>query len=182
MDPDIYSIKTRPYPLAPKESEFLQKELDHFKNLGIIEKYESPWATPILFIKKKNSELHLVVDYRKLNKVTRKDAYPLPRIDELLDSLGNIAVFLTLDMRSGFYQIEVDPESHEKIVFITKYRTYQYNQLSMGLCNSPAIFQHLVDIVFARSLRNYMVAYIDDLNIYSKMNNDHFQYLYKVFE
>src|SRR5579871_275872 len=114
MDLNIYPIKTRPYPLAPKESEFLQKELDYFENLGIIEKCESPWATPILFIKKKNSELCLVVDYHKLNKVTRKDAYPLLRINELLDSLGNVAVFSTLDMCLGFYQIEVDPESHEK--------------------------------------------------------------------
>src|SRR5579871_5138581 len=106
MDPDIYPIKTRPYSLALKESEFLQKELDHFKNLGIIEKYKSPWATPILFIKKKNSKLHLVVDYHKLNKVTRKDTYSLPRIDELLDFLENTAVFIILDMCSGFYQIE----------------------------------------------------------------------------
>src|SRR5579871_4737888 len=103
MDLNIYPIKTRPYPLALKESEFLQKELDHFENLGIIEKCENPWATPILFVKKKNSELCLVVDYRKLNKVTRKDAYPLPRIDELLDSLGNMAMFSTLDIHSGFY-------------------------------------------------------------------------------
>src|SRR5579871_3455910 len=127
MDPDIYPIKTRPYPLALKESEFLQKELDHFKNLGIIEKYESLWATPILFIKKKNGKLHLVVDYCKLNKVTRKDTYPLLRIDELLDSLGNMAMFSTLNMCSGFYQIEVDPKSYEKTVFVTKYGTYQYN-------------------------------------------------------
>src|SRR5579871_2640964 len=124
MDLDIYLIKTRPYPLAPKESEFLQKELDHFKNLGIIKKCESPWATPILFIKKKNGELYLVVNYCKLNKVTRKDAYSLLRIDELLDSLGNMAMFLILDMCSGFYQIEVDPESCEKIAFIMKYGTY----------------------------------------------------------
>src|SRR5579871_6729633 len=182
MDPDIYPIKTRPYPLAPKESEFLQKELDHFENLGIIEKCESPWATPILFIKKKNGKLRLVVDYHKLNKVTRKDAYPLPRIDELLDSLGNMTMFSTLDMCSGFYQIEVDLKSHEKTAFVMKYGTYQYNQLPMGLCNSPAIFQYLVDIIFAGSLRNYMVTYIDDLNIYSKTNNNHFQYLCKVFK
>src|SRR5579871_4228617 len=148
IDPDIYPIKTRPYPLALKESEFLQKELDHFKNLSIIEKYESPWAAPILFIRKKNGELCLVVNYHKLNKVTRKDAYPLPRIDELLDSLGNAAMFSTLDMHSGFYQIEVDPESHEKTAFVMKYRIYQYNQLPMGLYNSPAIFQHLIDIIF----------------------------------
>src|SRR5579871_6768749 len=117
-DPDIYPIKIRPYPLAPKESEFLQKELDHFENLGIIEKYESPWAAPILFIKKKNSELCLVVDYCKLNKITRKDIYSLPKINELLDSLENAAMFSTLDMCSGFYQIEVDSESCEKTVFI----------------------------------------------------------------
>ena len=140
IDLDIYPIKTRLYPLAPKESEFLQKELDHFKNPGIIKKYESPWATPILFVKKKNSKLYLVVDYHKLNKVTRNDTYSLLRINELLDSLRNMAVFSILDMYSGFYQIEVDPESHEKIVFIIKYRIYQYNQLSIGLYNLLAIF------------------------------------------
>src|SRR5579871_1378804 len=127
MDLDIYPIKTRPYPLALKELEFLQKELDYFENLGIIKKCESPWAAPILFIKKKNGELSLVINYRKLNKVTRKDAYPLPRINELLDSLGNAAIFSILDMCSGFYQIEVDPKSHEKIVFVMKYGIYQYN-------------------------------------------------------
>ena len=83
IDLDFYPIKTRSYSLTPKESEFLQKELDYFKNLSIIKKYESPWATSILFVKKKNSELYLIVDYHKLNKVTRKDTYLLLRINEL---------------------------------------------------------------------------------------------------
>src|SRR5579871_4288518 len=125
-DPDIYPIKTRPYPLAPKESEFLQKELDHFENLGIIEKCKSPWAAPILLVKKKNGELRLVVDYRKLNKITRMDTYPLPRINELLDCLGKATIFSALDMRSGFYQISIDKDSHEKTGFVTKFGTYQY--------------------------------------------------------
>ena len=96
IDLDIYPIKTKPYPLAPKELEFLQKELDYFENLGIIKKYESPWATPILFIKKKNSKLCLVVDYHKLNKVTRKDTYLLLRINKLLDSLGKYSCILNI--------------------------------------------------------------------------------------
>jgi Reverse transcriptase (RNA-dependent DNA polymerase) len=140
-EPDNYPIKTRPYPISPGESEFLEKELGHFEKLGIIEKCESPWAAPILLVKKKNGELRLVVDYRKLNAITRKDAYPLPRINELLDCLGKATIFSALDMRSGFYQIEVDPDSREKTAFVTKYRTYQYNRLPMGLCNSPATFQ-----------------------------------------
>ena len=123
-----------------------------------------------------------MVYYYKLNKITRKDIYPLLRINKLLDSLGNIAVFLILDIYLGFYQIEVDSKSCEKTAFVMKYGTYQYNRLSMSLCNSPATFQHLVDIIFAGSLRNYMVTYINNLNIYSKMNNDHFQYLRKVFK
>ena len=99
MEPDIHLIKTRPYPLSSGESEFLKKELEHFKKLGIIEKCESPWATPILLVKKKNGELHLVVDYQKLNKITRKDVYPLLQIDELLDCLGNSTILELMCIR-----------------------------------------------------------------------------------
>ena len=160
--------------MSPGESEFLKNKLEYFKDLRIIKKCESPWAAPILLVKKKNGELHLVVDYRKLNKVTRKDTYLLPHIDELLDCLGKASVFSTLDMCSGFYQIVVDPDSREKIAFVTKYGTYQYNRLPMDLCNSLATFQRLVDIIFSGLICDCMVAYVDDLNIYSNVNNDHF--------
>ena len=89
--------------------------------------------------------------------------------------------FSTLDICSGFYQISVDPESHEKTVFVTKYGIYQYNRLPMGLCNSPATFQRLVDIVFAGLIRECTVAYVDDLNIYSNDLRNHFRHLRQVF-
>ena len=102
-DPNKYPVKTWPYLLSPRESEFLKKELVYLENLGIIEKYESPWAAPILLVKKKNDELYLVVNYCKLNKITQMDAYPLPRINKLLDCLGKVTIFSALDMCSGFY-------------------------------------------------------------------------------
>src|SRR5579871_4338047 len=104
-NPNKYPIKTRPYPLSPGESEFLKNELVHLEKLRIIEKCESPWAAPILLVKKKNGKLCLVVDYHKLNKITQIDTYPLPRINELLDYLGKVTIFSTLDIYLRFYQI-----------------------------------------------------------------------------
>ncbi|KAG0774120.1 hypothetical protein G6F22_014319 [Rhizopus arrhizus] len=130
---DTMPISHRPYRISPLEAEYLQKELDKYCKLGVISPSNSPWAAPVILVKKKNGEYRMVIDYRKLNAATKKDAYPLPRIDDLLDTLGKAKVFSALDMRAGFHQVPLDESSKELTAFTTKFGTYHYNTLPMGL-------------------------------------------------
>lgn len=103
VEKDTLPISHRPYRMSPIEADYLQKELDKYCKLGIITPSNSPWAAPVILVKKKNGEYRMVIDYRKLNAVTKKDSYPLPRIDDLLDTLGKAKIFSALDMRAGFH-------------------------------------------------------------------------------
>ncbi|KAG1545924.1 hypothetical protein G6F49_010652 [Rhizopus delemar] len=179
---DTMPISHRPYRISPLEAEHLQKELDKYCKLGVIEPSNSPWAAPVILVKKKNGEYRMVIDYRKLNAVTKKDAYPLPRIDDLLDTLGKAKVFSALDMRAGFHQVPMEEDSKELTAFTTKYGTYHYNTLPMGLVNSPATFQRLIDLCFRPLINQCLVAYIDDLNVYSLNKHEHLQHLEQVFQ
>ena len=182
IDKDTLPISHRPYRMSPMEAEYLQKELDKYCRLGIITPSNSPWAAPVILVKKKNGEYRMVIDYRKLNAVTKKDSYPLPRIDDLLDTLGKAKVFSALDMRSGFHQVPLAEDSKELTAFTTKYGTYHYNMLPMGLVNSPATFQRLIDLCFRSLINKCLVAYIDDLNVYSNNYYEHLQHLKQVFD
>ena len=179
---DTMPISHRPYRMSPIETEHLQKELDKYCKLGVIAPSNSPWAAPVILVKKKNGEYRMVIDYRKLNAVTKKDAYPLPRIDDLLDTLGKAKVFSALDMRAGFHQVPLEEDSKELTAFTTKFGTYHYNTLPMGLVNSPATFQRLIDLCFRPLINKCLVAYIDDLNVYSLNHQDHLQHLEQVFQ
>ncbi|KAG1471608.1 hypothetical protein G6F57_011319 [Rhizopus arrhizus] len=181
IEENIQSISHRPYRLSPIESEYLQKELEKYCKLGVIAPSNSPWSAPVILVKKKNGEYRMVIDYRKLNAVTKKDSYPLPRIDDLLDTLGKAKVFSALDMRAGFHQVPMEEESKELTAFTTKFGVYHYNTLPMGLVNSPATFQRLIDLCFRPLLNRCLVAYIDDLNVYSNDNHEHLLHLEQVF-
>lgn len=181
IDQDTQPISHRPYRLSPIESRYLEKELDKYSKLGVISPSNSPWAAPVILVKKKNGEYRMVIDYRKLNAITKKDSYPLPRIDDLLDTLGKASVFSALDMRAGFHQVPLDDDSKELTAFTTKFGVYHYNALPMGLVNSPATFQRLIDLCFRPLLNKCLVAYIDDLNVYSSNYHEHLQHLEQVF-
>lgn len=181
IDKHTQPISHRPYRLSPIEAKYLEQEIDKYCKLGVISPSNSPWAAPVILVKKKNGEYRMVIDYRKLNAVTKKDSYPLPRIDDLLDTLGKASIFSALDMRAGFHQVPLEEESKELTAFTTKYGVYHYNTLPMGLVNSPATFQRLIDLCFRPLINKCLVAYIDDLNIYSRNNDDHLQHLEQVF-
>ncbi|CEP07122.1 hypothetical protein [Parasitella parasitica] len=184
-------IRERPYRMSPEESVHLKKELDKYMNLGIIRPSNSPWASPIILVKKKNNDYRLVINYKKLNAITKKDAYPLPRIDDLLDSLGTSSVFSSLDMRNAFFQIAMKDNdtdgrsgctSVEKSGFTTKYGCYEMVRMGQGLCNSPSTFQRCVDICFSSIMYQCVVSYLDDLFCYSKDLESHLlEDLKKVF-
>lgn len=175
-------IKQRPYRLSPAEHEFVGKELDHMMKQGIIRPSSSPWSSPIVLVKKKNGKMRFCVDYRKLNKVTKRDAYPLPRIDEILDSLGEAKWFTSLDLASGYWQVEMDERDKEKTAFVTKQGIFEFNVMPFGLTNAPATFQRLMDRVFYDIKDKYVLVYLDDINIYSTTFEEHIQHLKEVLE
>ena len=149
---------------------------------GLIRKSESSWSSPVVLVKKKNGKLWFCVDYRKLNSITKKDTYPLPCIDEMLDNLGKAKWFTSLDLTSGYWQVQVKEEDKEKTAFITKYSLYEFNVMPFGLCNAPSTFQRLMDIVLSSVLWKYAMVYIDDVNIYSESFEQHLEHLNEVFK
>ena len=102
---------------------------------------DSPWTSSVVLVKKKNDKLHFCVDYWKLNAITKKNAYPLPRIDEMLNALSGSQWFSTLDLASRYWQVTMHPNDREKTAFVTQYGTYEFNVMPFGLCNAPATFQ-----------------------------------------
>ena len=134
---------------------------------------ESPWTSPVVLVKKKNGKLRFCVDYRRLNKITKKDAYPLPRVDEMLDTLSGSKWFSTLDLASRYWQIQIHPKDREKIAFTTKFGTYEFNVMPFGLCNAPATFQRLMDRIYKDIAWKFVVVYLDDTNIFSRTFKDH---------
>ena len=133
-------IHQKAYQISPAEHEFIQNELQVMLDNGLISPSKSPLSLPVVLVKKKNGKLHLCIDYQKLNKITKRDVYPLPRIDEILDTLKGAKQFSTLDLASGYWQIEMKSEDHEKTAFITKFRLYEFNVILFGLTNTPATF------------------------------------------
>lgn len=179
---DVPPIRCRPYRMSPVEIDSLKKEIEKLSGLGVIKPSNSPWSAPIILVKKKDGSYRLVVDYRKINAITKKDAYALPRIETLLDTLGNASIFSALDMRSGFYQVALAEDSIEKSAFATaQFGQWAYTRMPMGLCNSVGTFQRMVDLVFKDLINKSLVAYIDDLNCFSKTHDEHLKDLEKLF-
>ena len=126
--------------------------------------------------------MRFCIDYRKLNRIIKKDNHPLPWIDNLLDSFQDATCFTTLDLASGYWQIEMDLEDREKTAFITDYGVYEFNVMPFGLTNAPATFQRTMNKVFSRIIGDFIVVYLDDLNVYSRDFNEHLVHLKEVFE
>ena len=129
---------------------------------GVISPSKSPWASPIVLVKKKDGTTRLCIAYRKVNDVTTKDAYPLPRVDDTLDKLAGSVWFSTLDLKSGYWQVEVAPEDHAKTAFCTQEGLFEFNVLPFRLCNTPATFQRLMDSVLAGLQWSSCLVYLDD--------------------
>ena len=141
---------------------------------------DSSWASPIVLIKKKDGKTRFCIDFRKLNDVTRKDAQPLPRIDETLYAMGGACYFSTLDLASGYWQVERDPKDKEKTAFVTPYGLYQFNVMPFGLCNAPATFQQLMEQVLAGLHWSVCLVYLDDIIVFSSTVDRHLEILREV--
>jgi hypothetical protein len=179
---DVHPIKRNAYRAAPKENEFIEKEIKEMLKQNLVQPSSSPWSFPVVIAKKKNGQLRFCVNYKPLNDVTKKDNYPLPRIDEIMDSLNEAKWFTTLDLASGYWQIKVKPEDQEKTAFITKFGTFEFKVMPFGLCNAPATFQRTMDKVLGDAKGKFVMVYLDDVIIYSKTFEEHLQHLHDVFE
>ncbi|EOX93842.1 Uncharacterized protein TCM_002794 [Theobroma cacao] len=175
--PDIRPISIPPYRMAPAELKELKDQLEDLLDKGFIRPSVSPWGAPVLFVKKKDGSLRLCIDYRQLNKVTVKNKYPLPRIDDLFDQLQGAQCFSKIDLRSGYHQLRIRNEDIPKTAFRTRYGHYEFLVMSFGLTNAPAAFMDLMNRVFKPYLDKFVVVFIDDILIYSKSREEHEQHL-----
>ncbi|CAH8862175.1 unnamed protein product [Trichobilharzia szidati] len=158
----------------------LNKLVDELLEKNVIKPSVSPWAPPVVLVKKSNGTLRLCVDYRKLNQVTRRDCFPLPRIDDTFDALGGSNWFTTLDLASGYWQVEVHPEDRQKTAFIVQSGLYEYETMPFGLVNAPATFQRLMQTVLSDCIPGKCLVYLDDIIIHSKTVNEHLSDIAKV--
>ncbi|KAL5539314.1 hypothetical protein UlMin_045666 [Ulmus minor] len=175
--PGTQPISKAPYRMAPAELQELKKQLQELLDKGFIRPSYSPWGAPVLFVKKKDGTMRMCIDYRELNKVTIKNKYPLPRIDDLFDQLQGAAVFSKIDLRSGYHQLSVREKDIPKTAFRTRYGHYEFLVMPFGLTNAPAAFMDLMNRVFRNYLDKFVVVFIDDILIYSKSKEEHEEHL-----
>ena len=170
----------RPQPRAHLPA--IDNLIDEMQSQGVIEPCHSEWASNIVLVKKKDGSIRFCVDYRKLNDLTRKDAYPLPRIETCLDTLSGAAWYSTFDLRSGFHQVSVRPADKNKTTFICHRGTYRFPRMPFGLCNAPATFQRLMDTVLMGLNFEVCLAYLDDIIVFSRDLDSHFERLEILFQ
>ena len=169
----------RRLPLAKRET--AQQAIREMEHHGQIEPSHSPWASPVVLVKKKDGSTRFCVDYRRLNAVTKKDSYPLPRIDDALETLAGMCWFSTLDLRSGYWQVKMSDTSKEKTAFTTGSGLWQFTVMPFGLCNALATFERLMERALSGLPPNVALVYIDDILVSGRSFQDHLCNLRTVF-
>ncbi|XP_035837185.1 uncharacterized protein LOC118485060, partial [Helianthus annuus] len=178
--PGAEPISKAPYRMAPMELKELKEQLQELLDLGFIRPSVSPWGAPVLFVKKKDGSMRLCIDYRELNKITIRNQYPLPRIDDLFDQLQGAQFFSKIDLRSGYHQLKVKNDDVPKTAFRTQYGHYEFLVMPFGLTNAPAVFMDLMNRVFHQFLDKFVIVFIDDILVYSKSREEHEAHLHVV--
>ncbi|GJT14939.1 putative nucleotidyltransferase, ribonuclease H [Tanacetum coccineum] len=180
--PGAAPVARAPYRLAPSEMNELSEQLKELSDKGFIRPSSSPWGAPVLFVKKKDGSFRMCIDYRELNKLTVKNRYPLPRIDDLFDQLQGSSVYSKIDLRSGYHQLRVREEDIPKTAFRTRYGHYEFQVMPFGLTNAPAVFMDLMNRVCKPYLDKFVIVFIDDILIYSKNKQEHEEHLKIILE
>jgi len=148
----------------------------------VIQPSSSPWASPVVLVQKHDVSQRFCIDYRKLNRVTKKDAYPIPQIDDTLDTLSGSCWFSTLDLVSGYWQVEVAQQDREKTAFCFPEGLFEFRVLPFGLNNAPATFQRLMDLLLSGLKWKTCLVYLDDVIIFAHTSEEYLHRLKQVFE
>ena len=164
-----------PYCIPHAYHESVQKEIEELNEQGIIVPSESEWAAPIVLVGKKDGSLRLCVDYRRLNSLSKADAYPMPRIEELIDVLGKAKYLSTLELAKGYWEVLV-AEDQPKMAFTTPFGLFEFKRMPFELKGAPATFQHMMDMLLT-GLGEYFSAYIDDIIVFSGIWEEHLQHI-----
>ncbi|KAI8496819.1 hypothetical protein Bbelb_254740 [Branchiostoma belcheri] len=172
-------VRQRAYRVAQAHREKMRGELDKMEEMGVIEPSNSEWASPVVLVPKKDGSIRFCVDFRKVNAVSRFDAYPMPRIDEMLDKLGKAKYITKIDLSRGYWQVPLTPDSKSKTAFATPFGLYQFHTMPFGLHGAPATFQRLMDNML-RGTEEFADSYIDDLDIFSEWD-EHLLHLREIF-
>jgi hypothetical protein len=179
---DARPIRQPPRRLPLAKQMELSEMLDDMQRRGVIEQSDSPWSSPVVLVKKKNGELRFCVDYRKLNNVTKKDCFPLPRRDDTLDTLAGAKWFSTFDLKSGYWQVDVHPDDKGKTAFSTGQGLWQFTVMLFGLCNAPATFERLMETVLRGPIYDSCLVYLDDVIVIGRTFEEHLLNLRKVVQ
>ena len=168
--------------IPPNQLQEVKEHLQGLLRSGVIQESHSPYAAPVVLVRKKDGTLRLCVDYRRLNSKTVRDAYPLPRIQESFDALTGAQYFSTVDLASGYHQIAMSPEDQHKTAFTTPFGLFEYTRMPFGLATAPATFQRLMQKTMSDFLYQFLLVYLDDLLIYSRTFEDHLAHLERLFQ
>ena len=182
LEPGAKPAARAPYRLSPAEFAECKKQIELYLKMGHIQPSKSPYGAPVLFVRKKDGTLRMCVDFRALNDQTVKDRFPLPRIDQMLDSLRGSTVFSKLDLAQGYHQVRVHPPDVYKTAFSTHFGHFEFTVMPFGLCNAPATFQRMMSIVLRPYIGKFCCVYLDDILIYSRTQSDHARHLKLVLE
>nr|GEV64956.1 putative reverse transcriptase domain-containing protein [Tanacetum cinerariifolium] len=180
--PGTTPVASAPYRLAPSEMHELSNQLQKLIDRGFIRPSTSPWGAPFLFVKKKYGTFRMCIDYQELNKLTIKNRYPLPRIDDLFDQFQGSSVYSKIDLRSGYHQLRVKDEDIPKTAFKTRYGHYEFQVMPFGLTNAHAVFMDLMNRVCKPYLDKFVIVLIDDILIYSRNEEEHANHLRIILE
>lgn len=176
------TIKERPRRFPPKEQQEIDSQIQDMLQSGSIVPTESPWASNVVLVRKKDGSKRFCIDYRRLNNVTVKDAFPIPRIDETLDTLGGSEWFSTLDLASGYWQVELDEDAQKKSAFVVRGGLYSWRVMPFGLCNAPSTFERLMERVLAGLHWKVLLVYLDDVIVFAKTVDEELTRLETVFQ
>ena len=170
-------ISMTPHRMALVELQELKVQLQELLDKGFIRPSTSPWGAPVLFAKKKDKTLRLCIDYQQLNRVTIKNRYPLPRIDDLFDQLRGTRVYSKIDLRTSYHQLRVREANISKTTFRTRYGHFEFIEMPFGLPNALATFMDLLHRVFQPYLDQFVVVFVDNILIYSQLEEEHEDHL-----
>lgn len=178
---DAQPIKQRHRRVPPHVFQEFKRHVKDLVAQGVLKESSSPWASPAVIVIKKDGSVRFCCDYRRLNSVTWKDAYPLPRVDESLDALGKAQLFSTLDLTAGYFQVAVKEQDQEKTAVTTPFGLFQWTRMPFGLCNAPATFQRLMEVALGDLAFDVLLIYLDDIIVFSTDFESHCKRLDLVF-